>query len=103
MNTTGNICQVCGYDNLESPCWIGDICDCCGVEYGVSDEDKSYDELRREWIIENHAAWWSPFTPPPSGWNALRQLQRIHHIPTRLEMAAICQDRNDAEVASATA
>lgn len=68
-------CPVCGYDKLdESPAdWM--ICPCCRTEFGYSDANRNYDELRVAWIKEG-AFWLSKRVKKPLGWLANEQLWR---------------------------
>ncbi len=71
------------------PLELGIICPSCGIQYGVSDEDKTYAELRRQWINAAYAQWWSCYTPPPAGWSAAVQLQNIGYVCTPADLQRI--------------
>lgn len=73
MSTVDTTCPVCGYDGLEVPTELGEICSCCGTEFGFY--DLSYAELRSRWIA-NGSQWWSRYMPPLTGWSAEKQLYR---------------------------
>jgi len=64
-------CPVCFFDGLDEPARPYNICDCCGTEFGVDDEDANYDELRNDWIARG-ARWF--FGTPPIGWSAWTQM-----------------------------
>jgi hypothetical protein len=76
------ICPVCGYDRLEEPPRSEEgggsyeICESCGFQFGVSDDDRgrSYQEWRKQWL--QVGAPWSSANPPPPGWNPREQLKR---------------------------
>jgi hypothetical protein len=56
------------------------ICRCCGFHEGVhlagASDSGRHRELRRLWIEQDGAAWFShPFDPAPLGWNAEAQLK----------------------------
>ena len=51
------------------------ICPSCGTQFGYDDANRSYDELRQNWI-DAGALWFSPTDPPANGWNGYRQLLR---------------------------
>ena len=59
------------------PLELGVICPSCGTQYGVSDEDMSYPELRRRWMHFQHARWWSRYTQEPMNWSPISQLRNI--------------------------
>lgn len=56
-------CPVCGYaDNEwseEVPDMSYDICAQCGVEFGLDDVSKTWEDLRHEWIAKGQ-----PFEHP---------------------------------------
>jgi len=80
-------CPVCGYDQLEPPLrWK--ICPSCGTEFGYSDQGRSYDELRTEWIRAG-AQWDSTVVKKPRGWNSVTQLHNIAYPATRADPAMI--------------
>ena len=79
MPTIGTtICLVCGYSEME-PLEIGIICPSCGTQYGISDEELTYPDLRQQWIHHTHAKWWSRYTPEPAGWSPIEQLRNINY------------------------
>jgi len=68
-------CPICAYPDLdEDGTHLGEICPCCGMEFGLDDEDVSHRELRDRWLKAG-APWFSDATEPPSGWNAVHQLR----------------------------
>lgn len=67
------ICPVCGYDELTQPPKNFSICDSCGTEFESDDFDRSYAELRHDWI-SRHMPWFSKSTLPPRNWSPYRQL-----------------------------
>jgi len=77
-------CPVCGYDQLDlMPYNSGkagsyDICDCCGFQFGVTDDDKKYtfESYREEWIL-NGAKWFDPESKP-NDCNLKGQLRNIN-------------------------
>lgn len=79
MPLVDTICPVCGYDDLEVPPTIGEICDCCGTEFGYSDFETSYPEIRDRWIKDGHK-WWSRYTPKPPNWSPSQQLLNIGYL-----------------------
>jgi transcriptional regulator with XRE-family HTH domain len=66
-------CPVCGYDGLTKPPTSNRICPCCGTEFESDDFDRSYKELRSEWI-EKGMPWFSRATLRPKEWSAFHQL-----------------------------
>jgi hypothetical protein len=75
-NLTMYTCPVCGFDRLRRPPLNFLICQSCGTEFGYSDSTASYRQLQAEWIA-NGLRWHSNVIPPPSGWNAYKQLRNI--------------------------
>ena len=77
-------CPVCAYDGLdEDPRTVAgggsfEICPSCGFQFGVSDDDEgfTYDAWRKQWI-DGGMEWDKGRSPPPSGWNPVRQLARL--------------------------
>ena len=69
-------CLVCGYSQMD-PIELGTICPCCGTQYGLSDEEMTFSELRQRWINDKRAQWWSRYTPKPAGWSPVNQLRNI--------------------------
>lgn len=70
-------CKVCGYDQMPHPPANYSICPCCGVEYGLDDEDATHDQLRNEWLRAG-APWFSRIEPyvQPVNWDAWEQVER---------------------------
>ena len=84
--TTGNICPVCGYDDLEEPAYedgfrsSDEICMSCGYQFGYHDysEDITHEQWRRKWIAEGMVwSYSSVGQKPPVGWNPVEQLKNI--------------------------
>jgi hypothetical protein len=82
--SSAHVCQVCGYPELErEPRTINgggsyEICDSCGFQFGVSDEDCGYfDEAWRSRWTGNGMRWSSVGSPPPECWNPRLQLARL--------------------------
>ena len=82
---------MCGYEQME-PLELGIICPSCGTQYGVSDEDTTYSELRQRWMHLNHARWWSRYTPEPAGWSLIKQLRNISYYCTLDEIRLLTQE-----------
>lgn len=70
-------CPVCGYDQLRFPPDDSTICPSCGTQFGYSDANTSYEQLRAEWLL-NGAHWQSNVIHPPQNWNANSQLARLN-------------------------
>jgi hypothetical protein len=71
-------CPVCYYDRLEDPPADYNICECCGTEFGLDDDGRSWEELRAEWLGSG-ARWF--FEQPPPFWNPYMQLFRANFPP----------------------
>lgn len=96
------LCPVCYFDKLENPPLKSsyDICPSCGTEFGYDDEEKSYEELRSEWI-KNGMKWWNVFQQPPNDWDPLIQLERISQLDLffeKFDISAKPQNVNTASV-----
>jgi len=95
------ICPICGYPELDeapfnylengiksysyskgAPTY--EICPCCGIEFGYTDYEKTWDELRKEWIDSNYK-WKHTTAQKPSNWNPKKQLKNIEKIPKEPE------------------
>lgn len=94
-HVNNNLCPVCGYDGLEDGTASGEICSSCGTEFGYSDFQRSHLELRRRWISEERAQWWSRYTPMPSAWSPVSQLRNIGHECTVAELQMISRCESD--------
>lgn len=78
------ICPVCGFPDLEeqprSELTGGsfEICPSCGIQFGVSDDDRgfTYERWRQEWI-DGGMVWDKGRTAPPPGWNPVEQLRNV--------------------------
>jgi len=64
-------CPVCLYPELPYPASDYNICPCCGTEFGLDDEFRTFAELRHEWVVQG-AKWF--LLEPPVGWNPWSQL-----------------------------
>ena len=78
-----NVCPVCGYDQLEDPPRSTEgggsyeICQSCGFEFGVTDDDLgyTYEQWRSEWV-EDGMPWRSEgIEEPPLYWDPEAQLR----------------------------
>jgi hypothetical protein len=88
MNTTGNVCPVCGYDDMEFPYGFGEICSCCGTLFGEDDAETSHSQLRHRWIMRG-APWFSRYVSRPQYWSAPQQLRNIEYILTDEERESL--------------
>jgi|SRR5581483_2053284 len=67
-------CPVCAYPEMDEPVHEGNICPCCGTEFGYDDDlDVTYHQLRLMWI-ERGTPWFSQAIAPPRGWDPFVQL-----------------------------
>lgn len=76
-------CPVCGYadfvpfDNCGFTTF--EICCACGSQSGYDYSEKSnqadFLRLRRSWVIDRRAEWWSP-SPAPDGWDPQEQMNK---------------------------
>lgn len=75
------ICRVCGME-YDSPTWNGendatfDICNCCGVEFGIQDCTLEGVKAYREYWIRDGCQWMKP-SLKPENWNLEEQLKKI--------------------------
>ncbi len=71
-------CPVCGYDQLQYRPTNFTICPSCYTEFGYDDTTLSHQELQAEWL-RNGARWEGiNVMPPPPGWDALKQVERLN-------------------------
>jgi hypothetical protein len=79
-------CRACGFDHFPDHPWGEDgelpthnICGCCGVEYGYSDETpEGCHAIRKHWVETERCAFWSwPREKPPADWSPSRQLRMV--------------------------
>ena len=78
----------------------GAICPCCGTEFGYNDLSLSHEELRQHWVAKG-AQWWSNFSAPPVGWNALAQLYQAGLLSfARREETTAAEGRRQLEEAA---
>ena len=78
-------CRVCGLyfenffpwgENGQEPSY--DICPCCGVEFGLGDENRNGVLYYRKWWIQNMSSqWWSQLESPPINWSLEQQMKNI--------------------------
>jgi hypothetical protein len=67
-------CPVCAYPEMTDPVEEGNICPCCGTEFGYDDDlDVTYRQLRDRWF-RGGAQWFSPATERAADWDPIRQL-----------------------------
>jgi hypothetical protein len=69
------LCPICGY-LMSYPADDFNICPSCGVEFGYETIDRSYSDLRKEWLASG-ANWASRVVPVPQNWNPYRQLKNF--------------------------
>ena len=66
-------------NHLGKPCL--DVCDCCGFEFGVDDEQgKTFEQHMEEWQA-NGCAWWDPDLRPEE-WSIEQQLAKADRSRT---------------------
>lgn len=84
--TTGNVCPVCGYDDLVNPAYTEEggssyeICYCCGFEYGYTDDNDgyTYEAWRQKWIDDGMRwDWGRSDEARPDGWDPIEQLKNL--------------------------
>ena len=67
-------CPVCAYPAMADPVEEGNICPCCGTEFGYDDDlGVTYRQLRELWI-QRGMPWFSPVVAAPDGWDPILQL-----------------------------
>lgn len=90
-----NICPVCGYDRLERPIQDYDICPSCLCEFGISDRDWTYDEIREDWIAHGAQwAWGSNDIPKPYMWDNVEQLYNIGYICSASDLQKMGREKS---------
>lgn len=74
-------CPVCAYSRMPYPAEEGNICPCCGTEFGYDDSmGITFRDLRDRWV-SLHTPWFSPLPEdaPPPMWNGVVQLLRADY------------------------
>jgi hypothetical protein len=66
-------CPVCGFKGLWRPPEDNLICPSCGTQFGYTDANRSWAQLRGQWNKE----WYSPVFPKPLTFNADQQLREL--------------------------
>lgn len=67
-------CPVCAYPEMTEPVYEGNICPCCGTEFGYDDDlSVTYRQLRQLWV-DRGMPWFSRATVAPHGWDPFVQL-----------------------------
>lgn len=57
-------CPVCGFDAMPDAAEAGNICPCCGTEFGYDDDlGVTYEELRVRWE-QSGMPWFSRAVAP---------------------------------------
>lgn len=79
-------CPVCGYNRLSKPPQDYTICPCCGTEFEVDDFDKTYDQLRAEWL--RNPVWSSRRVAKPTGWSPYTQLANLSGLQAKATSSA---------------
>ncbi len=67
-------CPVCAFSRMPYAADEGNICPCCGTEFGFDDTmGITFRQLRDRWVAAN-TPWFSPVNSPPPLWNGVVQL-----------------------------
>ena len=76
-------CPVCAYSGMPYPAEEGNICPCCGTEFGFDDGmGVTFRQLRDQWVAQ-HVPWFSPIDAPPRTWDGIQQLVLAEYEFTR--------------------
>ncbi len=83
--TDEHICPACGFTGLSEEPYSAsgggsyEICDCCGFEYGYTDDDQgfTFESWRQKWIEAGMPWGWNKYGPAPAGWDPEAQLARL--------------------------
>ena len=78
-------CPVCGYPDLDEPPRTAsgggsyEICDSCGFEYGVTDDDRgfTYEQWRTQWVAQGMPWDADGLHPRPVDWDPKAQLASL--------------------------
>jgi hypothetical protein len=73
-------CPVCAYPDMTLPVEEGNLCPCCGTEFGYDDGaiGLTYEQIRDRWVADG-AHWFSRVTQQPDNWDGLEQLALAGH------------------------
>lgn len=96
---TNYTCPVCAYSLMPYPVEEGNICPCCGTEFGFDDDlGMSFRRIRDAWVAAG-TPWFSPIDPRPLLWNGLVQLILSgYEFALPEDMAPEAPQRDNAEM-----
>jgi len=95
-------CPVCAYPAMTEPVEEGNICPCCGTEFGYDDDlEVTYTQLRARWL-QGGALWFSHVVPAPITWDPILQLLEADLDPEELHCDDVTSTSN-TEVAGSQA
>lgn len=67
-------CPVCAYSQMPYSADEGNICPCCGTEFGYDNTmGVTFRMIRDRWVVA-HTPWFSPLDTPPTLWSGIAQL-----------------------------
>jgi len=81
-------CPVCGYDKINETTLKWSICPSCGTQFGLSDNGRTYAQLRHDWI-QGGATWQDDYILPPPYWSPINQLRNIEYNCTLADRLSI--------------
>lgn len=90
-------CPVCGYDRINEPSLKWSICPSCGTQFGLSDNCRTWAELRHDWIYDG-AAWQDGYIQPPPYWSPISQFRNIGYKCTPAEIRMLTQGVDNSTV-----
>lgn len=82
-------CPVCGYDQINEAQLKWSICPSCGTQFGLSDNGRTYGELRHDWIYNTGAQWQDAYLQAPRHWSPVSQLRNIGYECTEADQRRI--------------
>ena len=104
-------CPVCAYSQMPYPVDEGNICPCCGTEFGFDDDlGVSHRQLRDQWV-QSGASWFSNIHQPREGWDGIVQLVvsgldftqpewlQMYEVPISVRMPGVIVPQEDVETA----
>lgn len=88
-------CPICAYSRMPYAADEGNICPCCGTEFGFDDDlGVSFRNIRDRWVA-NGTPWFSPLDARPLFWSGIAQLVSagyVNLIPNARAKSTGCVD-----------
>jgi hypothetical protein len=94
-------CPVCAYSEMPYPVDEGNICPCCGTEFGFDDAmGVTHRQIRDRWVAAG-TPWFSPIDEPPFAWDGVAQLLAADYefdLPDRQRLSVPSETRGVSDL-----